>query len=482
MLFNSLEFFIFLIIVFAAYWMLDRWFKIQNLLIVIASYVFYAWWDWKFLLILFSLSLTTYISGYYISKHTDSNYGKNACVTNIAICVLSLGLFKYYNFFTDSLTDFLLLFKIKIDRIVSQFLLPIGISFYTFKCISYTFDVYKKNFIPSNDFIAFLAYISFFPQLMAGPIDRASILLSQFYKKRTFIETQASDGCRQMLWGFFKKIVIADNCQLAVNQIWGGQFSEPGCILFLVAILFSFQIYCDFSGYSDIAIGSAKLFGINLSQNFRYPYFSQNIGEFWRRWHISLMTWLRDYIYIPLGGSRCSSWKINRNILVVWIISGLWHGANWTFVCWGFFHAILLILYRTIIKLNSNRDEVFIARVQKPISDFVTFIFVTIGWIFFRANSITEAFVYIRNIYLNPFGLTKGIEYLQLLHLQIILPSIIILLLVEWLGRYMQYGLQICKSGFLSHNRIARYSVYFVLVMLIMAFSDSQSEFIYFRF
>ena len=318
MLFNSVGFFIFLLAVFFIYWLLARWLIWQNILIVLASYLFYAFWDWRFLLVLGFMSMTTFYSGYYISKHyKKSNECRIICVSNVVLCLLILCIFKYFNFFSESFGSLLNCLGFQVDTIVSHLLLPIGISFYSFKCISYTVDIYKEKYKPSNDIIPFFAYVSFFPQLMSGPIDRASCLLSQIERKRTFDESFASDGCRQMLWGFFKKVVIADNCQGIVDQIWANQSSEPAVVLIIGAVLYSFQIYCDFSGYSDIAIGT-----------FKYPYLSTSIPDFWRRWHMSLMTWLKDYVYIPLGGSRCAKWKIYRNIIIVWLLSGLWHGAN----------------------------------------------------------------------------------------------------------------------------------------------------------
>ena len=337
MLFNSFEFLVFLPVVFALYWFVFKGRKPQNLLIVIASYVFYGWWDWKFLFLIAFTSLCSFLSGKFIAKNEDSpQKQKWISAANIIVNLSVLGVFKYYNFFAESLADLLSAFGFQADFVTLNVILPVGISFYTFQALSYSIDVYKGKIKATDDIVEFFAYISFFPQLVAGPIERATNLLPQFQKERNFDYAKAVDGMRQMLWGFFKKMVVADNCATVVNQHWAEYHNLPTVTLMLLGVLFAFQIYCDFSGYSDIAIGCARLFGFDLKQNFNFPYFSRSIPEFWRRWHISLTTWFRDYIYFPLGGSRCDKWKIIRNVFIVWAVSGLWHGANWTFVCWGF--------------------------------------------------------------------------------------------------------------------------------------------------
>ena len=355
MLFNSLEFLFFLPIVFLLYWFVFRGRRWQNLLIVAASYVFYGWWDWRFLSLLAFTSLCSYASGLLLERNEGNRKAqKIVSAGNIVLNIAILGVFKYFNFFVDNLDLlFTSLFNYHIDWVTMKVILPIGISFYTFQALSYTIDVYRKKLPATHDVVEFFAYISFFPQLVAGPIERATNLLPQFQRDRHFDQSKAVDGLRQMLWGFAKKIVVADSCAEVVNGYWGAYSQMAGVSLFLLGVLFSLQIYCDFSGYSDIAIGTARLFGFNLMRNFNYPYFSRSIPEFWRRWHISLTTWFRDYIYFPMGGSRCAKWKIVRNLLVVWGISGLWHGAAWTYVCWGLFHAVLLSLY-TILGVNTK--------------------------------------------------------------------------------------------------------------------------------
>ena len=320
MLFNSIEFLLFLPIVFLLYWFVFTTRRLQNLLVVIASYVFYGWWDWRFLILIAITSMCSFMSGISLS-YFDKN-GTIRSFVNVSNIILNLGflsVFKYFNFFVDNFVALFDEFGYHIDYVTVEIILPVGISFYTFQALSYSIDVYRRKIVPTYDVIEFFAFISFFPQLVAGPIERAVNLLPQFQKERTFDYANAVDGLRQMIWGFFKKLVIADNCASIVNLYWDQYLNYNGLTLFSLGLLFTFQIYCDFSGYSDIAIGCARLFGINLLRNFNFPYFSKSIPEFWRRWHISLMTWFRDYIYFPLGGSRCAQWKIIRNTLIVFL-------------------------------------------------------------------------------------------------------------------------------------------------------------------
>lgn len=354
MLFNSFEFLLFLPIVFILYWFVFRQRRWQNFLIVIASYVFYGWWNWKFLILIALTSTCSFASGITLERFgKDRRIQKWISASNIILNLAILGVFKYYDFFVGSLQSAIAHLGYNLDFVTLNLVLPVGISFYTFQALSYTIDVYRGKIKATHDPIEFFAFISFFPQLVAGPIERATNLLPQFQSNRTFDYSKAVDGCQQMLWGFFKKLVVADACAGVVNQFWDSYSTLPGFTMFLLGVFFTMQIYCDFSGYSDIAIGCARLFGLNLMRNFDVPYFSRSIPEFWRRWHISLTTWFRDYIYFPLGGSRCSKAKTIRNIFIVWGISGLWHGANWTFVCWGLFHASLLTIYN-IIGVRTN--------------------------------------------------------------------------------------------------------------------------------
>ena len=353
MLFNSIDFAVFLPIVFILYWFVtNKNLRLQNFLIVVASYFFYGWWDWRFLsLILFS-TLVDYIVGFRLEIEERQFKRKLLLWTSILVNLGFLGFFKYYNFFLDNFIASFSLLGLEFKANSLNIILPVGISFYTFQTLSYSIDVYRRKLKPTKDFIAFSAFVSFFPQLVAGPIERAENLLPQFYKIRIFDYSKAVDGMRQILWGLFKKMVIADNAAEIANQIFNNSADYSGSTLLLGALFFTFQIYGDFSGYSDIAIGTARLFGFDLMRNFNFPYFSRDIAEFWRRWHISLSTWFRDYLYIPLGGSRGSRLMIIRNTFIIFIVSGFWHGANWTFIVWGALHAIYFL---PLLLTNRNR-------------------------------------------------------------------------------------------------------------------------------
>ena len=481
MLFNSLDFAIFLPIVFILYWFVtQRNLRLQNLLVVTASFVFYGWWDWRFLsLILFSI-VTDYFIGLSLYKQENEKKRKAIIWISFIVNLSFLGFFKYYNFFAENFVAAFSFFGKDIQPNTLNIILPVGISFYTFQTLSYTIDVYRRKLEPTKDFIAFAAFVSFFPQLVAGPIERATNLLPQFYKKRTFEYDKAVDGMRQILWGLFKKIVIADNAAIYVNQIFGNYQEHNGSTLLLGAVLFAFQIYGDFSGYSDIAIGTARLFGISLMRNFNFPYFSRDIAEFWRRWHISLTTWFRDYVYIPLGGSRVVKWKVVRNTMIIFLVSGFWHGANWTFIAWGVFHALLFL---PLILSNSNRKYTntiaegrWYPNLKEILQMGLTFFLVIIGWVFFRAESIAMAFDYLGRIFsVSLFSLPFLINRAFYLPLFI---SIIILLVVEWLQRNKQHALEL-KS---ANLRVLQYVIYLVLIGLIFWLGGEPEQFIYFQF
>ena len=486
MLFNSFEFLVFLPIVFLLYWFVFRARRWQNLLVVVASYVFYGWWDWRFLLLIALTSACSYGSGLLIERYEGRRRWQRAVsATNIVLNLGILGVFKYYNFFVENLDALFGAFGWKLDWVTMQIILPVGISFYTFQALSYTIDIYQKKLPATHDIVEFFAYISFFPQLVAGPIERATNLLPQFQRSRTFDYAKAVDGCRQMLWGFFKKLVVADNCATVVNDFWGQYTELSGLTLFLLGVLFTFQIYCDFSGYSDIAIGCARLFGFNLMRNFNYPYFSRSIPEFWRRWHISLTTWFRDYIYFPLGGSRCDKWKTIRNVYIVWAISGLWHGADWTFVCWGLFHATLLAIYN-LFGINTKYKNVvaygrWLPNIKELLQMALTFFLAVIGWIIFRAESMTQAVDYLSRMFTTMFDsfsfeLSYGRKFLL---------YGIVLLLVEWLQRDKQHALQLPERGVLKYKGL-RYTIYIVIMCLsyiyYLAHIEDDNKFIYFQF
>ncbi len=355
MLFNSIDFALFLPIVFILYWfVVNKNLKLQNALILLSSYVFYGWWDWRFLSLLLFSTVVDYSIGLQMAKSTNQKHRKQLLFLSLAVNLGLLGFFKYYNFFIDNFTIAFTFFGGAIQPNTLSIILPVGISFYTFQTLSYTIDIYRKKIEPTKDFLGFAAFVSFFPQLVAGPIERASNLLPQFHKKREFDKDEAIIGVKQIIWGLFKKVVIADNCAQFANEIFANHASFSSVTLILGVIYFSFQIYCDFSGYSDIAIGTARLFNFKLMVNFRYPYFSRDIAEFWRRWHISLTTWFRDYVYIPLGGSRVTRGKQIRNVFIVFIVSGFWHGANWTFIVWGAINALFFI---PLLLSNRNRTN-----------------------------------------------------------------------------------------------------------------------------
>lgn len=482
MIFNSIDFAIFLPIVFILYWFVfQKNIRIQNILIVIASYTFYGWWDWRFLgLILFS-TIVDYTIGLLLKKQEDNNKRKHLLYTSIFINLGLLGFFKYYNFFVSNFVEAFTFLGVKPNIDTLNIILPIGISFYTFQTLSYTIDVYKRKLEPTNDFIAFSAFVTFFPQLVAGPIERAVDLLPQFYKKRTFDYSKAVDGLRQVLWGLFKKIVIADNCAEYANIIFNNHTEHSGLMLILGALFFAFQIYGDFSGYSDIAIGTSRLFGFNLMQNFAFPYFSRDIAEFWRRWHISLNTWFRDYIYIPLGGSRGGNFMKIRNTFIIFIISGFWHGANWTFIFWGLINAIyflpLLINNRNRVNMGTVAEGKKLPNRKEVLQILSTFVITIFAWIFFRAENISHAFSYISRIFSS--SILSSSNFKALPNIQTTSILLIIFIIIEWIGREQQYAIQ--KLG-LKWKSSLRYLMYFILILSLFFFGGEEQQFIYFQF
>ena len=482
MVFNSIEYAIFLPLVFALYWFVfNKSVKVQNLFIVIVSYIFYGWWDWRFLFLIAFTSFCSWMSGLLIQKYSQQGKKAKAVSTaNIVLNLAILGVFKYYDFFATSFAHVFL--GGKTEGLLLNIVLPVGISFYTFQALSYSIDVYKGKIEPTKDIVEFFAYVSFFPQLVAGPIERATNLLPQFQRPRIFNVDMAVDGSRQILWGLFKKMAVADKCAVFVNEIFSTYQSQPGSNLLLGAIMFAFQIYGDFSGYSDIAIGTSKLFGIKLMRNFNVPYFSRDIAEFWRRWHISLTTWFRDYIYIPLGGSRCSKAKIVRNTFIIFLVSGLWHGANWTFIAWGAYHAVLFL---PLILLGKNRkykevvasDKLF-PGVGEVFRILMTFLIVVIGWVIFRAESIGQAWEYLCGMW-QWDTLRAGYQLFIQRNLISRTGVVLMMVLFEWLNRKNEHGLdlQAVKSP------LVRYGIYiFVILALMISVENSPSQFIYFQF
>ena len=443
------------------------------------SYVFYGWWDWRFLSLIIFSTLVDYSIGKRLKKEERLSTRKILLWTSVIVNLGFLGFFKYYNFFLDNFITAFSFFGQEIQPNTLNIILPVGISFYTFQTLSYTIDVYKKKLEPTEDVIAFSAFVCFFPQLVAGPIERATNLLPQFYKKRTFDYDRAVDGMRQILWGLFKKVVIADNCAEYANLIFNNYQDYNGSTLLLGAIFFTFQIYGDFSGYSDIAIGTSRLFGFNLKQNFATPYFSRDIGEFWRRWHISLSTYFRDYLYIPLGGSRGGTWMKLRNTFAIFLVSGFWHGANWTFVAWGALNAIyflpLLLLKRNRTNLGVVAEGRKLPSLRELLQMGTTFLLTVVAWVFFRAESISMALGFLKDI-VSP-ELFQVPKFKGWTDSAITLLFVFILILVEWVNRDNTHSLMR-----LPKNKIMRQLIYYALIGIIIVNSGSKQEFIYFQF
>jgi alginate O-acetyltransferase complex protein AlgI len=478
MLFNSLSFAIFLPIVFLCYWFATkRNFKLQNILLLVSSYFFYACWDYRFLFLLIFSTLLDYSTG--IKMHGAKNQSMKKFWLALSVCINLgfLGVFKYYNFFASSFADGLSLLGMSSNFVTLQVILPVGISFYTFHGLSYVLDIYNNKIEPERNFVDYSVFVSFFPLLVAGPIERATHLLPQIIKKREFDYTKAVDGMRQILWGLFKKIVIADNCAVYANTIFNNSADYSGSTLLAGALFFAFQIYCDFSGYSDIAIGTAHLFGIDLLRNFAFPYFSRDIAEFWRRWHISLSSWFRDYLYIPLGGSKGGTWSKVKNTFIIFVVSGFWHGANWTFLAWGALNAVyflpLLLLHRNRTNIETVAHGKYLPTIKEFFNMITTFGLTLFAWIFFRASSLHQAFSFISHIF------SKSLFSLP----EILPPELLFLLaffiIVEWLGREQQYAI-----ARLSQNwyRPVRWGFYYGILFIIVCFAGKAQPFIYFQF
>ena len=483
MLFNSLDFAVFLPIVFVLYWFVTNHnLKLQNALIVAASYVFYGWWDWRFLSLIIFSTLVDFSIGRTLKVEERESRRRLLLWTSILINLGFLGFFKYYNFFLDNFIAAFSLLGREFSASSLNIILPVGISFYTFQTLSYTIDVYRRKLDPSENILAFSAFVCFFPQLVAGPIERATNLLPQFYSKRTFKYDNAVDGMRQILCGLFKKVVIADNCAVYANLIFNDYQDYNGSTLFLGAIFFTFQIYGDFSGYSDIAIGTSKLFGFKLMQNFATPYFSRDIAEFWRRWHISLSTWFRDYLYIPLGGSRGGTWMKVRNTFIIFFVSGLWHGANWTFVAWGGLNAIFFLPLLILKKNRLNAEEVvahgrMIPSPKECFQMMTTFLLTVIAWIIFRSESLQMAWSILMKIFSKDF-LSRPLIH-QPFDFAILLGIICCFVILEWLGRNHPY----CLGVLNQLNSVGlRWTMYAVVATLSFLFSKSSQDFIYFQF
>ncbi len=475
MLFNSLQFAFFLPIVFAIYWVIGRRnIRLQNLFLLAASYYFYGCWSWKFLLLIVISSAVDFVVGQVLYDTEKPLHRKLLLGVSLATNLGILGFFKYYNFFIESFVALFARNGIDLDPFTLKIILPVGISFYTFQTLSYTIDIYRRQLEPTRDPIGFFAFVSFFPQLVAGPIERAKSLLPQFEKERDFDENLARDGMRQILWGLFKKMVIADNLAPAVDAIFSNYGELSGSVLMLGILYFAIQIYCDFSGYSDIAIGTAKLFGFRLMTNFSFPYFSRDIGEFWRRWHISLSTWFRDYVYIPLGGSRASKGRQFFNIFVTFTVSGFWHGANWTFIAWGALHGLFYLPFIFLGRKKYNdiaAQGSWFPSLREAMSIGITFLLVLLAWTFFRAPTVSDAIQYIGGIF-DPSLFSIPDKY------RLPIVYVIAVLGFEWIQRTKVFALDIKEWPV-----VLRWGLYILLVYLILFLgTGTPQSFIYFQF
>lgn len=473
MLYTNLEFGFFFLAFFLLYWSIHNHIKGQNLLILAASYFFYGWWDWRFLSLIVVSSLTDFLIGIQLDQ--GGKHKKKWLYISLFVNLGLLGVFKYYNFFVDSFIDLFALFDYQLPARTLEVILPIGISFYTFQTLSYSIDVYRGKVQHTRDVVAFLAFVSFFPQLIAGPIERASSFLPQFSRKRTFDSNTAKDGIRQVLWGLFKKVVIADGVAQAVETILGHHELYTGAELFMGLLFFAFQVYCDFSGYSDIAIGLGKLLGFKLMTNFKYPLTAPNFLQAWSRWHISLISWFKDYIYFPLGGSRGSPLATMRNLIIVFVVSGFWHGANWTFIFWGLLCGVLGIPEQVNKKLLAKDIKpIDAARFRAPLSHYLRVAtqvsLNTLGLALFFSRDLAQA-----------GGIYAGIFDISLLSIPGIFREELLLIFgfyfIEWICQHKEHPLKI------EHLPVfTRWTVYYVVVMTILYFNYDRIAFIYFQF
>ena len=478
MLFNSISFALFLPVVFILYWFVTaKSLKWQNILLLVSSYFFYACWDYRFLFLLIFSTILDFYTGIKISESNNNTSKKFWFWTSISINLGFLGVLKYYNFFASSFSDAITTLGFKCDVTTLNVILPIGISFYTFHGLSYVIDIYKEKIKPTKNFIDYSVFVSFFPLLVAGPIERATHLLPQIQAKRNFEYTKAVDGLRQILWGLFKKVVIADNCAEYADLIFNNSSNYSGSTLVLGAVFFAFQIYGDFSGYSDIALGTARLFGIDLLKNFSFPYFSRDIAEFWRRWHISLSSWFKDYLYIPLGGSKGGTWLKLRNTFIIFLVSGFWHGGNWTFIAWGALHALFFLPLLLFNKNRSHIDSVAKGKMLPSLKEFsrmlLTFLLVVLAWVFFRADSMHQAINYISHIF------TSALFKIPEIRPSLVIMVLAVFIFMEWLGREKNYAIE----NFAIHLSIPlKWAFHLFLFTVIILCMGKEQPFIYFQF
>ena len=478
MLFNSINFAIFLPIVFTLYWLFSKQnLRYQNILLLISSYFFYSCWDWRFLFLLIFSTVLDYFTGIQMVKTSNIKHREFWFWISIMVNLGFLGIFKYYDFFIKSFAIAFAKVGINMNPYMLNVILPVGISFYTFHGLSYVIDIYNNRIKPEKNLIDYAVFVGFFPLLVAGPIERATHLLPQIKEKRIFDYSKAVNGMRQILWGLFKKIVIADQCAHYANMIFNHHADYSGSTLLLGLVFFSFQIYCDFSGYTDIAIGTARLFGIDLLRNFAFPYFSRNIAEFWRRWHISLTTWFRDYIYFPLGGSKGGKWLKIRNVMLIFLISGLWHGANWTYIIWGLLNG-LYVLPSILFPSGKNTAEIvaqgkYLPTLKEFLSIILTFTLTLFAWIIFRSPSIESAISYASKVFSNSLFTVPTVRPTKIFLL------ILIFITIEWLGREAQFA--IANVG-AKWSKGLRWLFYYLLVLTTLYFAGDEQQFIYFQF
>ena len=480
MLFNSLDFAVFFPIFFLLYWIVAKKLTVRNVLILAGSYLFYGWWDWRFLFLIIFSSIVDFTIGQKIYNATSKKLKKRYLLVSLIVNLGLLAYFKYTNFFIDSFVSSFRLFGTELDSFSLNIILPVGISFYTFQTLSYTIDIYRDRLKPTKNWLAFFSFVAFFPQLVAGPIERASHLLPQFFKTYSFNYKQVKSGLLLIAFGLFKKMVIADRLAILVNEVYNSPTEYSGIALIIATIFFAFQIYCDFSGYSDIAIGIARTLGFDLMKNFDAPYFAKSITDFWRRWHISLSTWFRDYVYIPLGGSRKGEYRVYLNLFIVFVVSGLWHGAAITFILWGAIHGLIIVAEKAFSNHNfeMKRDRF----IPGAIFTFITFGIVCFAWIFFRANSFGDSIYIVENLF-NFSGNRTGLTSLGLAKHELVLSLVVIFLLLifDFIHRKYNALRLLNKTHFILRN-----IAYVVIIYLIIIFGiygdDSVSEFIYFQF
>ena len=481
MLFNSIDFAFFLPLVFVIYWLLKPWLRAQNFFLIAAGSVFYGWWDWRFLGLLLFTSGVDYLVAMGLDRSDVPARRKWLIGISLTANLGLLGFFKYYDFFVTSFSEAFTWLGHPIEGRTLNIVLPVGISFYTFQSLSYTIDVYRRQLKATHDPLVFFAFVSFFPQLLAGPIERARNMIAQYEHPRVFDPAMARDGLRQMLWGLFKKVVVADNCAIMVNAVYTDPGAHSGSELAMATVLFAFQIYGDFSGYSDMAIGCARLFGFRLMRNFNYPYFSRDIAEFWRRWHISLTSWFRDYLYIPLGGSRGSKGKVVMNVMIIFLVSGFWHGANWTFVIWG---AVNALFFLPLLLSGTHRGSTgtvaeghLLPSVGEALRMAATFAIACLAWIFFRAKTVGEAVDILQGVFNASLFSVPSIPQPRSIAFGLLAAAFMFLL--EWVNRERQYGLQMDGRSV----RPVRFALYYALIAaLIIGAPIGGGEFIYFQF